>query len=72
MIDDSVIFIAQRLVRESGYNLEVLNASPPLGEEYSRAHQIYKDACRLLVLLDEKKGKDFINSTWGIKNDHYN
>lgn len=65
MIDDSVIFLARRLVRESGYNLEMLNALPPLGEEYSRAHQIYKDSCRLLKLLDEKNSDSFINSTWG-------
>lgn len=65
MIDDGVVFLAQRLVRESGYNLEMLNAFPPLGEEYSRALTIYKDACKLLKMLDEKSGDEFINSTWG-------
>lgn len=63
-MNDQLIFVAQNIVRESGYNLHLIMREPPLGDDYSRAVTIYKEGCKLLRLLDEDNSESFIFSTW--------
>lgn len=64
---EKVQAIAIRLVRESGYNVAVMQFN---GENYSRAKYLYDEACELLKTLDWKHSEyptanDFIRATYG-------
>ena len=64
--------LAITLVRESGYNVAVLQAQGDKGENYSRAKSLYEDACELLKTLDWRpnssstyaSAREFIEATY--------